>query len=52
MFLLGLNDGCHDEAGMSLYKITRKVSVRTFGSSLSPTNLRSLCLTMENLKAK
>ena len=52
MFLLGLNDGCHDEAGRSLYKITRKVSVRTFGPSLSPTNLRSLCLTMENLKAK
>ena len=34
MFLLGLNDGCHDETGISLYKITKKVLVRTFGSSL------------------
>ena len=53
MFLLGLNSGCHDETGMDLYNITKKVSVRSFGPSLSlSTNLRSLCLTMENLKAK
>ena len=52
MFLLGLNGGCHDETGMDLYNITKKGISQKFWSLSLSTNLRSLCLTMENLKAK